>query len=102
MSVLDAYYDVGGFHANHGSPLLHIKGATPDGRRLLLQTIQYDDDPSRVVALLARDGDPFTVAASGFADWKDPLPVRLRLPDEQGILVAAEGATLSYRIGAGK
>ncbi|MFC8618156.1 hypothetical protein ACFT9M_17305 [Micromonospora purpureochromogenes] len=28
--------------------------------------------------------------------------MRLRLPDEQGILVAAEGATFSYRVGTGK
>jgi hypothetical protein len=81
---------------------LYVKGATPDGRRLLLQTVQYDDDPARVIALLARDDAPFTVAASGFADWNAPLPVRLRLPDEQGILVAAEGAALSYRVGSGK
>ncbi|MEV4808725.1 hypothetical protein [Micromonospora avicenniae] len=102
VRALDAYYDAGGVHTHDGSPLLYIKGATPDGRRLLLQTVQYDDDPARVIVLLARDDGPFTVAASGFADWKVPLPVRLRLPDEQGILVAAEGATLDYRISTGK
>lgn len=102
VPALDAYYDAGGFHTHDGSPLMYVKGATPDGRRLLLQTIQYDDDPARVIALLARDDAPFTAAASGFADWKAPLPVRLRLPDEQGILIAAEGAALSYRVGTGK
>ncbi|MEU6206518.1 hypothetical protein ABZ814_23385 [Micromonospora musae] len=102
VPALDAYYDAGGVHTHDGFPLLYIKGATPDGRRLLLQTIQYDDDPARVIVLLARDDGPFTVAASGFADRKVPLPVRLRLPDEQGVLVAAEGAALDYRIGTGK
>ncbi|MGR6322486.1 hypothetical protein Q2K19_13175 [Micromonospora soli] len=30
------------------------------------------------------------------------MPVRLQLPDNQGVLVAAEGAALSYRIGDGQ
>ncbi|MET7747752.1 hypothetical protein [Micromonospora sp. NPDC005367] len=102
VPALDAYYDAGGVHTHDGSPLLYIRGATPDGRRLLLQTIQYDDDPPRVIVMLARGDAPFTVAAGGFADRKAPLPVRLRLPDQQGVLVAAEGAALDYRIGAGK
>lgn len=78
------------------------RAATPDGRRLLVQTVQYDDDPARVVVLLARGDAPFHAAASGFLDWTAPLPVRLRLPDGQGVLVAAEGAKLSYRVGAGR
>ncbi|MGK5740072.1 hypothetical protein [Micromonospora sp. URMC 103] len=102
VPALDAYYDAGGVHTHDGSPLLHIRGVTPDGRRLLLQTIQYDDDPPRAIVMLARDDAPFTVAASGFADRTAPLPVRLRLPDRQGVLVAAEGAALGYQIGAGK
>jgi hypothetical protein len=96
------YVDTVGYHTNDGSPLLSIYGITPDGRRLMLQTIQYDDDPARVIAMLARGNGPFTVAASAFADWKAPLPVRLRLPNGQGVLVAAERATLSYRVGAEK
>ncbi|MER5332890.1 hypothetical protein [Micromonospora sp. NPDC002717] len=99
---LAAYIDAGGNHRVGDSPLFTLYGATPDGRRLLLQTIQYDDDPARVIALLARDGAPFQAAASGFVDWQAPLPVRLRLPDGQGVLVAAEGAGLSYRIGSGR
>ncbi|MER7334875.1 MULTISPECIES: hypothetical protein [unclassified Micromonospora] len=99
---LAAYIDAGGTHREGDAPRLTVYGATPDGRRLLLQTIQYDDDPARVIALLTRGNAPFQAAASGFADWQAPLPVRLRLPDAQGVLVAAEGATLSYRVGAGR
>ena len=40
--------------------------------------------------------------ASTAADWSAPLPVRLRLPDNQGVLVAAEGSALSYRVGDGQ
>ncbi|MEU9504789.1 hypothetical protein AB0D32_00715 [Micromonospora sp. NPDC048170] len=100
--ALAGYVDAGGTHRAGDSPLLTVYGATSDGRRLLLETIQYDDDPARVVALLARGDAPFQAAASGFVDWTAPLPVRLRLPDGQGVLVTAEGATLSYRVGAGR
>lgn len=91
------YVDDAGTHTHNGSPLYTIFGVTPDGRRLFLTTIQYDDDPARVVAVLGRDS-AFTVGASGFVGG-GALPVKLRLPDGQGVLVAHEGAALSYRAG---
>ncbi|SCL53419.1 hypothetical protein GA0070606_2117 [Micromonospora citrea] len=97
-----AYIDVGRPHTDGESPLLVVYGATPDGRRLLLQTVQHGDDPARAIVLLARGDAPLQPAVSGFVDWRAPLPVRLRLPDGQGVLVVAEGAALSYRIGAGR
>ncbi|MFI7513967.1 hypothetical protein ACIBVK_10800 [Micromonospora echinofusca] len=100
--ALAAYVDHGGTHRAGGSPSLTVYGATPDGRQLLLQTIQHDDDPARAIAMLAHGGAPFQPVASGFVDWTAPLPVRLRLPDGQGVLVVTEGAALSYRIGAGR
>ncbi|MFI6237537.1 hypothetical protein ACIBD9_28580 [Micromonospora sp. NPDC050784] len=100
--ALAEYIDPVGVHTHNGSPLLWVYGATPDGRRLLVETVQYDDDPSRVIALLARKYLPFEAVASTTADWSAPLPVRLRLPDDQGVLVAAEGSALSYRIGDGQ
>lgn len=100
--ALAEYIDPVGAHTHNGSPRLSVYGATPDGRRLLVETIQYDDDPSRVIALLARKYFPFEAVGSTTADWTAPLPVRLRLPDNQGILVAAEGSALSYRIGEGQ
>ncbi|NES30612.1 hypothetical protein GCE86_22620 [Micromonospora terminaliae] len=100
--ALADYIDSAGVHTSDGSPLLWVYGATPDGRLLLVETIQYDDDPARVIALLAPRYLAFKAVASTFADWRSPLPVRLRLPDNQGVLVAAEGAALSYRIGKGQ
>ncbi|GAA3775479.1 hypothetical protein GCM10022225_74270 [Plantactinospora mayteni] len=100
--ALAEYIDPVGAHRSDGSPLLSIYGVTPDSRRLLVETIQFDDEPARVIALLARNDEPFQAVASTFADWTAPLPVRLRLPDNQGIVVAAEGAALSYRIRDGK
>ncbi|WP_430502135.1 hypothetical protein ACQRWP_11025 [Micromonospora trifolii] len=100
--ALVEYIDPVGVHTHNGSPRLVVYGATPGGRRLLVETIQYDDDPSRVIALLARKYLPFEAVASTTADWSAPLPVRLRLPDDQGVLVAAEGSALSYRVGDGQ
>ncbi|MEU8127310.1 hypothetical protein AB0B68_08845 [Micromonospora sp. NPDC049049] len=100
--ALAEYIDPVGAHTHNGSPLLWVYGATSDGRRLLVTTVQYDDDPSRVIALLARTYLPFEAVASTTADWSAPLPVRLRLPDDQGVLVAAKGSALSYRIGDGQ
>ncbi|MFF0154065.1 hypothetical protein [Micromonospora sp. NPDC005203] len=96
------YLDPVGVHTHNGSPRLSVYGATPDGRRLLVETIQYDDDPSRVIALLAGRNLPFEAVASATVDWRAPLPVRLRLPDNQGAFVAAEGSALSYRVGDGQ
>lgn len=95
--ALSAYTDPGGWHTAGPDPSLALFGATPDGRRLFVTTIQLDDDPARAVALLARGDTPFEVVASTMFSWSDPLPVRLRLPAGQGTVVAAEGAALSYR-----
>ncbi|MGR6322485.1 hypothetical protein Q2K19_13180 [Micromonospora soli] len=51
-------------HTSDGSPLLWVYGATPDGRLLLVETIQYDDDPARVIALLAPKYLAFKAVAS--------------------------------------
>ncbi|MFI6240060.1 hypothetical protein ACIBEF_09310 [Micromonospora sp. NPDC050795] len=102
IEALAEYIDPVGVHTHNGSPLLWVYGATPDGRRLLVETVQYDDGPSRVIALLAGKYLPFEAVASTNADWSAPLPVRLRLPDDQGVLVAAVGSALSYRIGDGQ
>ncbi|MEU4474978.1 hypothetical protein [Micromonospora sp. NPDC023888] len=96
------YIDPVGVHTHNGSPRLWVYGATPDGRRLLVETIQYDDDPSRVIALLAGRDLPFEAVAGTTVDWSAPLPVQLRLPDDQGVLVAAEGSALSYRVAGGQ
>ncbi|MEO3930858.1 hypothetical protein ABGB07_44500 [Micromonosporaceae bacterium B7E4] len=96
--TLADYHDPWGTHTPDGSPLLTVYGVTPDGRLLLLQTVQYDDHPARVVALLGPAGSPLRPVASGIADWSAVLPVRVRLPDGQGTVVAAEGAAFGYRV----
>lgn len=100
--AFDPFLDRVGTHvANPESPVLAVFGATPDGRRLLVDTIQYDDDPAHAVAMLGRGESEYAVVATQSVDWAAPLPVRLRLPDGQGTLVAAPEAKLEYRTGAG-
>lgn len=97
--ALAAYTDRGGWHNAGRDPGLTLYGATPDGRRLYVTTLQFDDDRARAIALLARGDTMFEAVASMFVNWSDPLPVRLRLPAGQGTVVAAEGSSLSYRSG---
>ncbi|GIG87618.1 hypothetical protein [Plantactinospora endophytica] len=95
------FYDRWGTHTNDGSPLLTVYGVSPDGRLLLVTTVQYDDHPSRVIALLGPAGEPLRPVAGVVVDWSAVLPVRLRLPDGQGTVVAAEGAAFGYRVVGG-
>jgi hypothetical protein len=97
----------GSYYLRHGAflsgqaPVLSAYGTTPDGRRLLVRTLQYYDDPVRVVALLGRGEADFQAVAGALVDTASPAPIRLRLPDRQGVFVAADGATLRYRINRG-
>jgi hypothetical protein len=99
--ALKGYVDEVGHHTVGNHPLLTIYGATPDGRRLLLNTIQYDDDPVRHLLMLAPPDGRFTVVEVAFVPLGSGEPVRLRLPDGQGTLLAAEGAALRYRVAGG-
>jgi hypothetical protein len=83
-------------------PDWYIFGATPDGRRFVVKTTHTNADPLRLFAIVgrARDKSP-SVTWGGFVDRAAPLPVRIRLPDRQGLVVAAEGATLRYRVKGG-
>ncbi|MCW6009224.1 hypothetical protein K1W54_32475 [Micromonospora sp. CPCC 205371] len=101
VAALAPFLDSIGTHVvDPEAPDLTVFGATPDGRRLLVSTIQYDDDPGHAVAMLGRGESEYPVVATQPVDWAEPLPVRLRLPDEQGTLVAAPEAKLEYRTGA--
>jgi hypothetical protein len=62
-----------------------------------VRTIQYEGHPAHAVA----PGERFEVVASVRVQSGAALPVRLRLPDGHGVLVAAEGARLRYREAGG-
>ncbi|MFC6021174.1 hypothetical protein ACFP2T_33995 [Plantactinospora solaniradicis] len=99
--ALAEYQDAVGLHRAGSGPVLTVYGVSPDGRRLLLETIQYDDYPARAVVLLGPVGSPLRVVASRVVDWNATVPVWLPLPDGLGTLVAAEGAAFGYRLQGG-
>ncbi|QFU91392.1 hypothetical protein YIM_31130 [Amycolatopsis sp. YIM 10] len=72
-----------------------------DGRTALVgEHGHVGSNPSRLYAVIQRvDGSVETVLPGDPVDPAAALPVRLRLPDGQGWVVAAKGAQLSYRTG---
>ncbi|MEU8228863.1 hypothetical protein AB0C12_04565 [Actinoplanes sp. NPDC048967] len=70
-----------------------LRGTTADGRRFVVQTLTSTDDRVRLFLSL---GTPEPVLR-GFPDPAAPLPVQVRLPDGQGVVVAAPGR-LRYRV----
>jgi hypothetical protein len=81
--------------------LWYAYGATPDGRRLVATDLAAAGDPSRAYVVLTDDAGRSTVTAGGPIGRGDSVPVRVRLPDGQGWLVAAKGSALSWRTGTG-
>jgi hypothetical protein len=73
-----------------------VRGATPDGRQFLASEIRLENDPSHAYALVGTD-----LVAGPQIDPHTVLPVAVALPDAQGWVVAAIGATLKYRIRSG-
>jgi hypothetical protein len=92
------YEDDFGYHLFHaGDVTWLLRGATADGRRFVVQTLTVGDRRDRLFLLL---GVP-EPAYLGTVDPSAPLPVRVRLPDGRGVVVAAESAALRYRAGRG-
>lgn len=83
---------------SQGDSLWFAAGSTPDGSRLVAGEQTLEDDPSRVYAVLTRPGQRARVVA-GPVDRDAAVPVRLRLPDGQGRLVAAKGKTFAWTVG---
>lgn len=99
--ALRPYFDVGGFGKTSTMPMWWIRGATPDGRRLWVETLTVWNDPARVVAVLGRPGAEPRVVYGGVMAKTSPVQVALRLPDKQGVVVAAKDARMRYRTGGG-
>ncbi|GAA0959924.1 hypothetical protein GCM10009554_74260 [Kribbella koreensis] len=76
-------------------------GLTPNGSTVLLSELQLDPDPTHVYAVVIPKGKQATIVQGGVPDPKAPLPVKIKLPGNQGWAVAAKDADLSYRFGTG-
>jgi hypothetical protein len=100
--ALKPFLDPCGVHLSGADPVYSVIGSTPDGHRLWLYSLQWDDYPSRHLLFLAppRDG---AFASAGFVSvppgGRDTLI--FGLANRQGILFARAGAELRYRTAAG-
>jgi len=75
-----------------------VAARLPDGRTAWVGELQQERDASRLFALVMRpDGSVGTVVPGDTVRPEDAIPVRMRMPDGQGWVVAAYGAELSYR-----
>jgi len=92
----DGYYDQYGYQLVPPAGTWYIRGATADGRQFVAQTLTSTDDRIRLFLSLGTP-DPLLV---GFPAPAAPLPVRVRLPDGQGVVVAGAGK-LRYRVSRG-
>lgn len=100
-TALAPYRDDAGDHRPSTQPAWWIRGVTPDGRRLWVQVEASYDDPARVLAVLGRPRAQPRVIYGGMIGRREPLAVRLRLPERQGVVVAAQDAVLRYRTAGG-
>jgi hypothetical protein len=94
----ERYDDRYGYHVYRDAAAWFIRGATADGRRLVVQSLTVGDRPDRLFLLLGRPDEIPEPVYLGAPDPRAALPVRVRLPGSQGVVVAAEGATLRYRV----
>jgi hypothetical protein len=92
----DGYDDQYGYQLVPPASTWYVRGATADGRQFAVQTLTGTDDRIRLFLSL---GTPEPVLL-GFPAPAAPLPVRVRLPDGQGVVVAGAGK-LRYRVSRG-
>jgi hypothetical protein len=92
---LPGYDDPYGYHVGQSAPTWYIRGATPDKRRFVVQTVGLDDPIQRLFLILKG----VTFLSEIRPDTL--LPIRVRLPGDQGIVVADQEAALRYRVRTG-
>ena len=95
------FYDLHGYHRVTAAPDWFVWGSTPDGVRFRLETHRLDDEPSRLLLTTGRAGGDGRTELAGPLDPDATLPVRVRLPDGGGFVIAAVGVKLRYRLGDG-
>jgi hypothetical protein len=96
LATRDGYADRWGYRVVPPPETWLINGATADGRRYVVQTLAGTDERVRLFSAVGTPDPVFR----GFPDPAAPLPVQVRLPDGQGVVVAGRGR-LRYRVRGG-
>ena len=80
-----------------------IAARLPDGRVVILKETQNDSAQPRLIAEIAANADTVNTVRvdGGTVDADAVLPVRFRIPDGGGWIVADKGKELSYRTAPG-
>lgn len=94
---LRPYLDEAGYQPQVVGPAWVIRGTTPDGRRLVLRTPSAYDSKLRILVFVGPSRAATKVMYGGELHPDAPLPITIRLPDKQGVLVAGESVKLRYR-----
>lgn len=100
-----------GYHSWQGPTAWWIRGQAPDGRRLVVQTVALDGR-ARLFVLLGTAGARPVPRYLGLLGPRVSTEIRdevggplhvlhVRLPDQQGVVVAAPEATFRYRVRGG-
>jgi hypothetical protein len=97
VAGMTGYDDPFGTHQFAGPTDWFIVGATPDRRRLVVQTRSLDGQ-TRIFYFLGRPGEPHY--AGRFTGGQSTV-LRVRLPQRQGVVVAALNAALRFRTAGG-
>jgi hypothetical protein len=83
-------------YGSAGDDLWYVYGGLPDGTRLVGTDLTTGTgDPSRAYLVLVPSGGQTTVLSAP-VEARAAVPVRMRLPGGQGLLVAAKGRTFTW------
>jgi hypothetical protein len=97
VAVRDGFDDPYGYRITPPADTWFVRGVTADRRRFVVQTLTGTDARIRLFLSLGTP-DPVLLSHPGPAA---PLPVQVRLPDGQGVVVAAGSGRLRYRVPQG-
>jgi hypothetical protein len=100
--ALKPYLDEGGYQPQVPGPAWVIRATTPDGRRLSLRTPSAYDSRLRVLVFAGTARGVDRVGYHGYLRPAAPLPIMVRLPERQGVLVAGIEVKMRYRTARGE
>ena len=100
LAARPGYADRYGYRVTPPSGIWYVSGTTGDRRPFVVQTLPGTDDSHDLHRLFLSFGTPDKPEYRATIDPAAPLPIRVRLPGDRGVVVAGPG-TLRYRVRQG-